>query len=97
MEGSWSLTDATPWRLRNLRTPFRTEAGKTPPECLVTPAGVLASKFTLRCVPVAPVGVERGGVWLAEIPFTSGTASELRPVLLLWLEDSSRIPAEGAP
>ena len=25
-----------------------------------------------------------GELWLAEIPFTSGTASKLRPVLVLW-------------
>lgn len=27
-----------------------------------------------------------GEVWLAEIPFTSGVASKLRPVLLLWTD-----------
>ena len=25
-----------------------------------------------------------GEVWIADIPFTSGTASKLRPVLVLW-------------
>ena len=31
-----------------------------------------------------------GEIWLAEIPFTSGAASKLRPVLLLW-EDGADI------
>ncbi len=31
-----------------------------------------------------------GEIWLAEIPFTSGVASKLRPVLVLW-EDASDV------
>ena len=31
-----------------------------------------------------------GELWLAEIPFTSGMASKLRPVLVLW-EDIPRV------
>jgi len=27
-----------------------------------------------------------GEVWIADIPFTSGTASKLRPVLVLWTD-----------
>ena len=27
-----------------------------------------------------------GEIWLAEIPFTSGTASKLRPVVVLWTD-----------
>ena len=31
-----------------------------------------------------------GEFWLAEIPFTSGVASKLRPVLVLWA-DADRV------
>jgi mRNA interferase MazF len=31
-----------------------------------------------------------GEIWLAEIPFTSGVASKLRPVLVLW-EDAADV------
>src|SRR5438309_2108179 len=31
-----------------------------------------------------------GEIWLADIPFTSGVASKLRPVLVLW-EDASDV------
>ena len=31
-----------------------------------------------------------GELWLAEIPFTSGMASKLRPVLVLW-EESTQV------
>ncbi|HEY5044028.1 MAG TPA: type II toxin-antitoxin system PemK/MazF family toxin [Verrucomicrobiae bacterium] len=27
-----------------------------------------------------------GEIWLAEIPFTNGTASKIRPVLILWVD-----------
>jgi mRNA interferase MazF len=27
-----------------------------------------------------------GEIWLADIPFTSGSASKVRPVLVLWLD-----------
>jgi|SRR5664280_1590820 len=27
-----------------------------------------------------------GEIWLAEIPFTNGTAAKLRPVLILWVD-----------
>ena len=27
-----------------------------------------------------------GEIWLAEIPFTDGSASKIRPVLVLWLD-----------
>lgn len=27
-----------------------------------------------------------GEIWLANIPFTSGTSSKIRPVLVLWLD-----------
>ena len=33
-----------------------------------------------------------GEIWLAEIPFTSGVASKLRPVLVLW-EDAADVVA----
>jgi len=35
-----------------------------------------------------------GELWLAEIPFTSGAASKIRPVLLLW-EDLADVVAAG--
>jgi mRNA interferase MazF len=31
-----------------------------------------------------------GEIWLAEVPFTSGAASKLRPVLVLW-EDAADV------
>jgi hypothetical protein len=42
-----------------------------------------------------------GELWLAEIPFTSGMASKLRPVLVLWEDmadgkNSSRAKLEDA-
>lgn len=27
-----------------------------------------------------------GEIWLADIPFTNGVASKIRPVLMLWLD-----------
>jgi mRNA interferase MazF len=32
-----------------------------------------------------------GEVWLADIAFTSGTGSKIRPVLVLWLEAEDAI------
>jgi mRNA interferase MazF len=32
-------------------------------------------------------------IWLADIPFTSGVASKLRPVLLLWLDAADVVVA----
>jgi len=34
-----------------------------------------------------------GEVWTADIPFTSGTASKLRPVLVLWTDASDVVVA----
>ena|ERR1043166_8680658 len=34
-----------------------------------------------------------GEVWLAKIPFTSGTASKLRPVLVLWEDAADAVVA----
>jgi mRNA interferase MazF len=34
-----------------------------------------------------------GEVWLAEIPFTDGSASKIRPVLVLWLDASDVVVA----
>ncbi len=34
-----------------------------------------------------------GEVWLAEIPFTSGVASKLRPVLVLWTDAADVVVA----
>lgn len=34
-----------------------------------------------------------GEIWLADIPFTSGTASKIRPVLVLWLDASDAVVA----
>ena len=34
-----------------------------------------------------------GEIWLADIPFTSGTASKLRPVLILWTDASDVVVA----
>ena len=33
-----------------------------------------------------------GEIWLAEIPFTSGVASKLRPVLVLWEDAADVVP-----
>ena len=33
---------------------------------------------------------QAGEIWLAEIPFTSGIASKLRPVLVLWQDAAER-------
>jgi mRNA interferase MazF len=30
---------------------------------------------------------QAGEIWLANIPFTNGIASKIRPVLVLWLDD----------
>jgi hypothetical protein len=37
-----------------------------------------------------------GELWLAEIPFTSGMASKLRPVLVLWEDMQCPTPCRGA-
>jgi mRNA interferase MazF len=34
-----------------------------------------------------------GEIWLAEIPFTSGTASKLRPVVVLWTDAADVVVA----
>jgi mRNA interferase MazF len=34
-----------------------------------------------------------GEIWLADIPFTSGVASKIRPVLVLWLDGSDVVVA----
>ena len=34
-----------------------------------------------------------GEIWLADIPFTSGAASKIRPVLALWLDTSDVVVA----
>jgi mRNA interferase MazF len=34
-----------------------------------------------------------GEIWLAEIPFTTGAASKLRPVLILWNDASDSVVA----
>ena len=34
-----------------------------------------------------------GEVWIADIPFTSGTASKLRPVLVLWTDAADAVVA----
>jgi mRNA interferase MazF len=34
-----------------------------------------------------------GEIWLAEIPFTSGAASKLRPVLVLWTDAADVVVA----
>ena len=34
-----------------------------------------------------------GEVWIADIPFTSGTASKLRPVLVLWADSADVVVA----
>ncbi len=34
-----------------------------------------------------------GEVWLADIPFTSGVASKLRPILLLWMDAADVVVA----
>ena len=34
-----------------------------------------------------------GEVWLADIPFTNGTASKLRPVLVLWTDAADVVVA----
>jgi len=34
-----------------------------------------------------------GEVWIADIPFTSGTASKLRPVLVLWTDAADVVVA----
>jgi mRNA interferase MazF len=34
-----------------------------------------------------------GEIWIADIPFTSGTASKLRPVLVLWTDSADVVVA----
>jgi len=34
-----------------------------------------------------------GDIWLAEIPFTDGSASKIRPVLVLWLDAGDAVVA----
>jgi len=34
-----------------------------------------------------------GEIWIAEIPFTSGIASKLRPVLVLWTDAADVVVA----
>ena len=34
-----------------------------------------------------------GEIWIADIPFTSGTASKLRPVLVLWTDAADVVVA----
>ena len=34
-----------------------------------------------------------GEIWLADIPFTSGVASKIRPVLVLWLDAADLVVA----
>ena len=34
-----------------------------------------------------------GEIWLADIPFTSGVASKLRPVLILWTDGGDAVVA----
>jgi mRNA interferase MazF len=36
---------------------------------------------------------QAGEIWLAEIPFTSGAASKLRPVLVLWQDAADVVVA----
>ena len=36
---------------------------------------------------------QAGEIWLADIPFTSGAASKLRPVLVLWVDASDVVVA----
>ena len=36
---------------------------------------------------------QTGEIWLAEIPFTSGAASKLRPVLVLWTDAADVVVA----
>jgi mRNA interferase MazF len=35
--------------------------------------------------------IQPGEFWLAEIPFTDGSASKIRPVLVLWLDGSDAV------
>ena len=35
--------------------------------------------------------------WVAEIPFTDGSASKKRPALVLWLDGQDTVVAEGGP
>jgi mRNA interferase MazF len=34
-----------------------------------------------------------GEIWLADIPFTDGSASKIRPVLVLWLDAGDAVVA----
>jgi len=38
-----------------------------------------------------------GEIWLADLPFSSGTASKIRPVLVLWLDASDAVVAAVTP
>src|SRR6187402_1839805 len=35
--------------------------------------------------------IQAGEVWLANIPFTDGSASKIRPVLVLWLDGADAV------
>jgi mRNA interferase MazF len=37
--------------------------------------------------------LQPGEIWLADIPFTNGAASKIRPVLVLWLDASDVVVA----
>ena len=38
-----------------------------------------------------------GEIWLAEIPFTDGSASKIRPALVLWLDAWDAVVAADCP
>ncbi|WP_202924861.1 hypothetical protein [Myxacorys almedinensis] len=37
--------------------------------------------------------IQPGELWIAEIPFTDGTAAKKRPILILWLDSRDAIVA----
>ena len=37
--------------------------------------------------------IQAGEIWLADIPFTDGSASKIRPVLVLWLDGLDAVVA----
>ena len=39
------------------------------------------------------MSMQAGEFWLADIPFTDGTASKVRPVLILWLDGRDAVVA----
>ena len=39
--------------------------------------------------------IQAGEFWLADIPFTDGSASKIRPVLVLWLDGLDAVVAGG--